>query len=99
MGPKRRKRSNFAVAAFAAVGLLTACGSSTPPKPSGWTSADQASYIVSCHMLALRGLKGATTKQRDTYCAAQLKDAEKYNPRHIGVQGFVGAYSVSGGPG
>ncbi len=98
MRPRRPKRSNVA-AALASVSLLTACGSSTSPKSSGWTSADQKSYLVSCHKLALRGLKGVTRQQRDTYCAAQLKNAEKYNPHHIGVHGFVGAYSVSGGPG
>lgn len=99
MRAERPKRSNVAVAALASVSLLTACGSSTSPKSSGWTSADQASYLVSCHKLALRGLKGVTTQQRDTYCAGQLKNAEEYNPHHIGVHGFVGAYSVSGGPG
>jgi hypothetical protein len=38
-------------------------------------------------------------EQRVTYCAAQLKNAEKYNPQHKDVHGFVGAYSVAGGPG
>jgi hypothetical protein len=64
-----------------------------------WTASEQASYLKSCHEIALKGLQGVTTAQRDHYCTAQLQLAQKYNPTHRDVHGFVGAYSVSGGPG
>ena len=32
-----------------------------------WTASEQASYLTSCHHLALRGLPGVTTAQRDRY--------------------------------
>ncbi len=63
---------------------------------SRWTVRDTAAYLASCHSLALRGIVGVTHRQRVKYCAAQLKNAEKYNPQHRNVHGFVGAYSVSG---
>jgi hypothetical protein len=75
---------------------VAGCGSSSP---QGWTATDKAQYLASCHSLALRGIPGVTHEQRVTYCAAQLKNAEKYNPQHKDVHGFVGAYSAAGGPG
>ena len=73
-------------------------GLSTPvtAHPSSWTAGDKEAYLASCHSLALRGIAGVTHGQRAKYCAAQLKNAEKYNPQHNNVHGFVGAYSVSG---
>lgn len=74
-------------------------GSLRPPGtayPSRWTAGDKVAYLASCHSLALRGIAGVTHEQRAMYCATQLKNAEKYNPQHKNVHGFVGAYSVSG---
>jgi hypothetical protein len=53
---------------------------------------------MSCHEIALKRILGVTTAQRSRFCNAQLKLAEKY-PTHKDVHGFVGAYSVTGGPG
>lgn len=92
----RDVRTSIAAVIATLACAIAGCGSSSP---QGWTAADKAEYLASCHSLALRGIRGVTHQQRVTYCAAQLKNAEKYNPQHKGVHGFVGAYSVSGGPG
>jgi hypothetical protein len=70
---------------------MTGCGGGS----SGWTSAQKAEYLASCHSAVLSVLPGPTHEQRVTYCAAQLKNAEKYNPHHTNVHGFVGAYTVT----
>ena len=57
---------------------------------------DKRAYLSSCHSQALRGIAGVTHQQRAEYCATELKNAERYNPQHKNVHGFVGAYSVSG---
>jgi len=75
---------------------VAGCGSSSS---QGWSAAEKAAYLASCHSLALRGIPGVTRQQRATYCAAQIKNAERYNPEHKDVHGFVGAYSASGVPG
>ena len=77
--------------------VLAGCGSSSKPKTTGWTSPQKASYLKSCHQIALRHIKGlkVSNKQRDKYCAKQLQLAQKYNPHHKHVHGFVGAYSVT----
>jgi hypothetical protein len=52
---------------------LAACGSSGSSKgrTTGWTSAQKATYLTSCHRIALRDIKGlkVLSKQRDHYCA------------------------------
>jgi hypothetical protein len=71
-------------------------GASGEAHTSGWTAGDKRAYLSSCHSQALRGVAGVSRHQRVKYCATQLKNAERYNPRHKNVHGFVGAYSVSG---
>jgi hypothetical protein len=63
---------------------------------SRWTAGDERAYLSSCHSQALRAIAGVTHQQRAKYCATQLKNAERYNPQHKNVHGFVGAYSGSG---
>jgi hypothetical protein len=78
---------------------LAACGSagSAKTETAGWTLAQKSSYLTSCHHIAVRHIKGlkVSSKQRDNYCAKQLQLAQKYNPKHKNVHGFVGAYMVT----
>ena len=70
---------------------------SSSSSTNGWTSAQKASYLRSCHRIALRHVRGlkVSGKQRNKYCAKQLQLAQKYNPRHRHVHGFIGAYTAT----
>jgi hypothetical protein len=76
-------------------GGFAGCGNSSvkTKAPPGWTASEQSGYLASCHKVALKGVSGVTMAQQHTYCTAQLKLAQKHNPAHTDVHGFVGEYS------